>query len=55
MKKNNPEQLDSKTFRIRRGNAGVGFFAIAREERLERQKKQREVKKNARARLKSNS
>jgi len=37
---------------IRKQHAGVGFFAIAREEKLARQKKDREVKKNAKSRHK---
>ena len=43
---------------IRRQHVGVGFFGLAhqeKKEKLTKEKKEREVKKNARARLKSNS
>jgi hypothetical protein len=43
------ENTKTKKTTSRRSHAGVGFFTIAREEKLKRKKE----KKNARARLKS--
>lgn len=49
-KKRQANQDKRKNYIIRRSNAGVGFFAIAREERMQRLQKEKDKKAEISAR-----